>query len=235
MAGNVFKMILVCLGLSLMVACTQDGTPPNIKIGPIAVKPAWGSLPTPSMTATPEAVQQVLPTQAVSAPAIPTATGAPPTATQPSPPPAPALLPNIDLAHPQVNAVLNQITLVQHHHNLETGHDYFTCASRGQGLTGVQIDPDGPRFVGPNSMDFDLWGIVALFKINPDGTVFLVPQQTGGRFVDPEGIEHLSFNLAKTLALFTSGDAIWIGAHGEPGRIAECDPQFVTPTPTPDP
>ena len=91
----------------------------------------------------------------------------------------------------------------------------------------------GPKMGGSNSMDFDLWGVAALFKVCPDESIFLVPQQTGGRFVDPEGIEHDYFTLEEALGFFTSGDAIWIGAHGEAGRIGECDPQYVTPTPTP--
>jgi hypothetical protein len=148
--------------------------------------------------------------------------------------PTPTPSPTLDLTHPGVNEVLNQITLVQHHRDRELGFDWFTCASRGQGLNGVEVDPAGPRFVGPNSMDFDLWGVVALFKVCPDGCIFLVPQQTGGWFVDPDGIEHRSFTLAEALGFFASGDALWIGAHGEAGRIGECDPQYVTPTPTPD-
>lgn len=77
-------------------------------------------------------------------------------AATPVPPAYPG--PTPDLTNPKVNEVLNQITLVQHHHNIQTGVDTFSCASRGQGLNGVSINPAGPRFVGPNSMDFDLWG-----------------------------------------------------------------------------
>ena len=141
--------------------------------------------------------------------------------------------PMVDLSNPRVNELLNQITMVQHHYDPELEYDWFTCASRGHGLNGVQIDPRGPRYVGPNSMDFDLWGAAALFKVCPDGSIFLVPQQTGGRFVDPEGIEHDYFTLEEALGFFASGDAVWIGAHGQAGRIGECDPQYVTPTPTP--
>lgn len=146
----------------------------------------------------------------------------------------PTPTPTVDMTHPAVKEVLHQITMVQHHYDPELKYDWFTCASRGQGLNGVEIDPEGPRFVGPNSMDFDLWGAAALFKVCPDGSIFLVPQQTGGVFVDPDGVLHESFTLEEALALFASGDAIWIGAHGEAGRIGECDPQYVTPTPTPD-
>jgi hypothetical protein len=152
----------------------------------------------------------------------------------PSPVPTWTPKPKVDLTNPKVNEIMNQITLVQHHYDPELEYDWFTCASRGGGLNKVGIDPRGPRFVGPNSMDFDLWGAVALFKVCPDGSIFLVPQQTGGRFVDPDGIEHVSFTLAEALDLFASGEAIWIGAHGEAGRIGECDPQYVTPTATPD-
>ena len=148
--------------------------------------------------------------------------------------PTPTPQPTIDPTHPKVKEVLNQVTMVQHHYDPELKLDWFTCASRGRGLNGVKPDPEGPRFVGPNSMDFDLWGMAALFKVYPDGSVFLVPQQTGGSFFDPDGIEHKSFTMEEALGFFAGGDAIWIGAHGEAGRIGECDPQYVTPTPTPD-
>jgi hypothetical protein len=150
----------------------------------------------------------------------------------PAPTPSRTPIPTVDMSNPRVDQVLNEITLVQHHYNVELKYDWFTCASRGGGLNGVATDPAGPRFVGPNSMDFDLWGVVALFKVCSDGNIFLVPQQTGGKFLDPDGIEHESFTLAEALAFFASGDAIWIGAHGEAGRIGECDPQYMTPTPT---
>ena len=140
----------------------------------------------------------------------------------------------VDVTNPKVNEVLNQITLVQYHYDPDTQLESFTCASSGQGLNGVELDPQGPRFVGPNSRDFDLWGAAALFQVNPDGSVFLVPQQTGGKFVDPDGIEHDSYTLEEALGFFASEDALWLGAHGEAGRIAECDPQWVAPTPTPD-
>lgn len=221
------KIIVIGLALVLVGACTQNGATPSVKIGPVVVKPVGLSLPTAQIAVTESVTPQASrptalpPVNIVPQPMPATATSAATSATSvPFP--------------PQVSAVLYQITLVQHHHNPETRHDYFTCASRGQGLGGVEIDPNGPRFVGPNSMDFDLWGIVALFKVNPDGSIYLVPQQTGGRFVDPDGVEHQSFTLAEALSFFASGDAIWIGAHGEAGRIADCDPQFVTPTPTPD-
>jgi hypothetical protein len=149
----------------------------------------------------------------------------------PRPTPSRTPIPTIDLTIPIVDEVSNRITLVQHHYDRTLEYDWFTCASRGHGLNGVELDPHGPRFVGPNSQDFDLWGVVALFKVCPDGSIFLVPQQTGGRFLDPDGIEHESFTLEEALQFFAGGDAIWIGTHGEAGRIGACDPQYKTPTP----
>ena len=146
----------------------------------------------------------------------------------------PTPTPTVDTTNPKVKEVLSQITLVQYHHDPDTELDSFTCVSRGLGLEGVEPDPEGPIFVGPNSGDFDFWGASALFQINPDGSTFLVPQETGGRFVDPDGIEHTSFTRQEALDLFASGDAIWIGDHGEAGRIGECDPHYMTPTPTPN-
>jgi heat shock protein HslJ len=123
-----------------------------------------------------------------------------------------------------VDEVMNKISLVQHIANLETKVITFICASSGQGLNGVAADPEGPRFVGPNAGDFDLWGIIGLFKVNPDGSIEFVTQQPGGKFLDLEGGEHDSFTLDEALDLFAGGAARWTGDYGEPGRIAECDP-----------
>ncbi len=144
--------------------------------------------------------------------------------------PTPPTEPTADRTHPKVREVLSQVTLVQHHTDPKTKLEAFTCVSRGQGILGVKADPQGPLYVGPNAADFDLWGVIALFKVNSDGTIELVPQESGGKFVDPEGIEHTSFPLEQALEFFASGDAKWLGTHGEQGRIGECDPQYATPT-----
>lgn len=146
--------------------------------------------------------------------------------------PTPTLEPTADRTHPKVREILSQVTLVQHHYDPDTTLTSFTCASRGKGLEGVKVDPRGPRFVGPNSGDFDLWGTVALFKISSDGRAELVPQQSGGWFTSPAGIESKSFSREQALEFFASGDAQWLGTHGQAGRIGECDPQYKTPTPT---
>ncbi len=145
--------------------------------------------------------------------------------------PTPSPEATADRTSPKVREVLSQVTLVQYHYDPDTKLESFTCASKGQGLNGVKVDPRGPRFIGPNAGDFDLWGAAALFEVNPDGSTELVPQQSGGKFVDPEGIEHKSFSLEQALEFFASGDAKWLGTHGEAGRIGECDPQYKTPTP----
>jgi hypothetical protein len=146
--------------------------------------------------------------------------------------PTPTLEPTADRTNPNVREVLDQVTLVQYHYDPDTNLESFTCVSRGQGLNGVEVEPEGPIYVGPNSGDFDLWGAAALFSISPDGRIELVPQQSGGRFIDPDGTEYTSFSLEEALDLFASRDARWLGTHGEAGRIGECDPQYKTPTPT---
>ncbi len=120
--------------------------------------------------------------------------------------------------------VMNKISLVQHNFDPQTNQTTFTCASSGQGLKGVATDPAGARFVGPNAGDFDLWGAVGLFQVNPDGSMELVTQQTGGKFVSPDGFEFTRITLDRTLAYFASGQAIWTGDYGQPGRIEKCDP-----------
>lgn len=135
---------------------------------------------------------------------------------------------------PAVNEVLNQVTLVQHHYDPYDDLTWFTCASPGLGLSGVEPDPFGPRYVGPNAGDFDLWGIVGLFRIAPNGDITFVPQRPAPHFVDPEDNTYNRLSLQETLELFASGDAVWIGQHGEAGRVGECDPQYVTPTPADD-
>lgn len=146
--------------------------------------------------------------------------------------PTPTLEPTADRTHPKVREILSQVTLVQHHYDPDTTLTSFTCASRGKGLEGVKVDPRGPRFVGPNAGDFDLWGTVALFKIFSDGRTELAPQQSGGWFTSPEGIETQSFSREQALEFFASGEAKWLGTHGQAGRIGECDSQYKTPTPT---
>jgi hypothetical protein len=147
--------------------------------------------------------------------------------------PTPSPEATADPTNPKVREVLTQVTLVQHHFDPDTKLTSFTCVSKGKGLQGVEADPQGPIYVGPNAADFDLWGVVGLFMISPDGTTVFVPQESGGKFVDPEGIEHKSIPLEQVLGYFASGDAKWLGAHGELGRIGECDPQFKTPTRSP--
>lgn len=132
---------------------------------------------------------------------------------------------------PAVNEIVNQVTLVQHHYDPYDDFTWFTCASPGLGLSGVEIDPFGPRYVGPNAGDFDLWGVVGLFRIAPNGDITFVPQRPAPHFVDPEDNTYTRLSLQDTLELFASGEAVWIGQHGEAGRIGECDPQYVTPTP----
>lgn len=146
--------------------------------------------------------------------------------------PTPTLEPTADRTDPQVREILSQVTLVQHHYDPDTTLTSFTCASRGKGLEGIKVDPRGPRFVGPNAGDFDLWGTVALFKISPDGRTELVPQQSGGWFTSPAGIESRSFSREEALDFFANGEAKWLGAQGQAGRIGECDPQYKTPTPS---
>jgi len=131
----------------------------------------------------------------------------------------------VDMTNPNVDEVMNAVTLVQHNYNPDTGVTSFTCASSGQGLSGVVSDAEGPRFVGPNSRDFDLRGTVGLFRVDPDGTISFVPQQTGSYFLDPDGIKHTSLTLEQALGYFASGDAVWLGEHGDPGRIQACDPK----------
>ena len=105
--------------------------------------------------------------------------------------------------------MMAEITLVQHSFNPETNNTSFICASAGQGLNGVAPDPAGPRFVGPNAGDFDLWGIVGLFQVDPDGTMTFVPERTGGKFVNPDGFEFRRISLDRTLNYFATGEGRW--------------------------
>lgn len=146
--------------------------------------------------------------------------------------PTPTPSPTVDSTHPKVREVMEQVTLVQHHFNPDTDVTTFTCVSEGLGLEGVEPNPEGPIYVGPNSKDFDLWGAVGLFEIQPDGTIYFVPERTGDVFIDPEeNKEYERIPLNEVLNYFASGEARWTGEHGEPGRIGECDPQYATPEP----
>jgi heat shock protein HslJ len=120
--------------------------------------------------------------------------------------------------------MMTEITLVQHSFNPETNNTSFICASSGQGLNGVAPDAAGARFVGPNAGDFDLWGIVGLFQVDPDGTMTFVPERIGGKFVNPDGFEFRRISLDRTLNYFATGEGRWTGDFGLPGRIEKCDP-----------
>ncbi|MCB0191812.1 MAG: hypothetical protein KDJ65_07700 [Anaerolineae bacterium] len=140
--------------------------------------------------------------------------------------------PTADPTHPLVRDVLNQVAFVQHTYNTELERDEFVCVSEGLGLIGAQASPipasaDGPIYIGPNDGDFSLWGANGLFEIDTDGTTTFVPQQSGGQFVDPDGTIYESFSQQEALAFFTTGDMIWTGEIGAPGRIAECDPSYI--------
>jgi hypothetical protein len=207
-------LVAVVVGLALMlVACNVE-----MPEGPVVVVQQEGS-----GAETPEAAVEA---EAEADEAEAAATEAPVEAEAAQAEAKPAQV-EADMDNPKVYEVMNQVTMVQHHHNKDTGVDTFTCASPGLGLNGVEPDPEGPRYVGPNAGDFDYRGAVGLFAVNPDGSVFFVPQQTGGKFVDEDGVEQAQFTLEEALGFFASGEAKWIsGQHGDPGRVAECDPQY---------
>ncbi len=149
-------------------------------------------------------------------------------------PPGTTTPPATPVQDPVANQILNEVTLVQHNYDPYDDYTWFNCASPGLGLMGVEPNPAGPIYVGPNAGDFDLWGVIGLFRVTPEGVITFVPQRPAEYFTNPEGTQIERLSLEQTLDLFAGGEAVWIGEHGQAGRIAACDPQYVTPTATPD-
>jgi hypothetical protein len=123
-----------------------------------------------------------------------------------APPPA------YNASNPMVNKVLNQIPLVVHHDR------NISCASHS-GLNKLLPEVKEGHVMGPHAGDFVYDGNNVLFKIS-GGSIVLIRENPVARFEG--GVESLP--LDKALQLFESGDIVWTGDFGQPGRgVLGCD------------
>ena len=123
-----------------------------------------------------------------------------------APPPA------YNASNPMVDKVLNQIPLVVHHDR------NITCASHS-GLNKLLPEVEEGHVLGPHAGDLVYQNNNVLFKIS-DGSIVLIRENPVDRFEG--GAESLP--LDKALQLFESGDIVWTGDFGQPGRgVLGCD------------
>ncbi|GEM_PF-1714623 len=113
---------------------------------------------------------------------------------------------------PMVDKVLNQIPLVVHHDR------NISCASHS-GLNKLLPEVEEGNVMGPHAGDFVYENNNVLFKLS-DGSIVLIRENPVDRFEG--GAEYLP--LDKALQLFESGDIVWTGDFGQPGRgVLGCD------------
>lgn len=123
-----------------------------------------------------------------------------------APPPA------YNASNPMVDKVLNQIPLVVHHDR------NITCASHS-GLNKLLPEVKEGHVMGPHAGDFVYENNNVLFKIS-SGSIVLIRENPVARFEG--GAESLPLDQA--LQLFESGDILWTGDFGQPGRgVLGCD------------
>jgi hypothetical protein len=120
--------------------------------------------------------------------------------------------PSYNASNPMVNKVLNQVPLVVHH------DQNITCASHS-GLNKLLPEVRDGNVLGPHAGDFVYDGNNVLFKLT-GGSIVLIRENPVARFEG--GAESLP--LDKALQLFESGDIVWNGDFGQPGRgVLGCD------------
>ncbi len=122
-----------------------------------------------------------------------------------------------EVTHETSVALLNQMPLVQHHHNPETNTNSFTCIGN-EGLGSVKTNPEGSIFVGPDSGDIALRGINVVFEITPAGDIQAAPMGHDAKLINQAGEETFRVPLDEVLVAFTSGDAVWTGSFDDIGR-----------------
>lgn len=114
--------------------------------------------------------------------------------------------------NPMVAKVLNQIPLVVHHDR------NISCASHS-GLNKLLPEVKEGHVLGPHAGDFVYENNNVLFKIS-GGSILLIRENPVARFEG--GAEFLPLDQA--LQLFESGDIVWTGDFGQPGRgVLGCD------------
>jgi len=102
-----------------------------------------------------------------------------------------------------------------------------------EALDALEESFGGPIVIGPDVGDYSVWGGEALIK-RDEGQVMVIPAQDV--FFNPdegkEGTTYTEFTVEQLLVLLQTGDAVYTGKIGDPGR-ARCLEALRTPTPSP--
>jgi len=184
--------------------------------------------PTPIKETVVVVVTEVV-TQVVTATPEPTPTVGPGT---------PTAWPTVDYSNPVVALVWQEVPHVWHQIDPVHGDAVQECVAMGleaslEALDALEESFGGPIVIGPDVGDYSVWGGEALIK-RDEGQVMVIPARDV--FFDPdagkEGTIYTEFTVEQLLVLLQTGDAIYTGKVGDPGR-ARCFEAFPTATPSP--
>ena len=199
------------------------------------VTPEDTATPLPSLTPIEETVVVVV-TEVVSQ--VATATPEPTvTATPTVGPGTPTPWPTVDYSNPVVALVWQEVPHVWH--QMDPVHGAIqVCVAIGleaslEALDALEETYGGPIVIGPDVGDYSVWGGEALIK-RDEGQVMVIPARNV--FFDPDagkdGTMYTEFTVEQLLVLLQTGDAVYTGKVGDPGR-ARCLEALRTPTPSP--
>jgi hypothetical protein len=144
----------------------------------------------------------------------------------------------LDYSNPVVALVWQEVPHVWHQIDPVHGDAVQVCVAMGleaslEALDALEESFGGPIVIGPDVGDYSVWGGEALIK-RDEGQAMVIPARDV--FFNPdegkEGTTYTEFTVEQLLVLLQTGDAIYTGKLGEPGR-ARCFEAFRTPTPSP--
>jgi hypothetical protein len=159
------------------------------------------------------------------------------TATATVEPGMPTPWPTVDYSNPVVVRVRQEVPHVWH--QMDPVHGAIqVCVAIGleaslEALDALEETYGGPIVIGPDVGDYSVWGGEALIK-RDEGQVMVIPARNV--FFNPdegkEGTTYTEFTVEQLLVLLQTGDAVYTGKVGDPGR-ARCLEALGTPTPSP--
>jgi hypothetical protein len=212
--------------------------------------PGDTATPLPSPTPIKETVVVVteVVTQVATATPEPTVTATPTVG-----PGTPTPWPTVDYSNPVVVLVWKEVPHVWHQvdpvhgaiqvcvaHQIDPVHGTpkQVCVAIGleaslEALDALEESFGGPMVIGPDVGDYSVWGGEALIR-RDEGQVMVIPARDV--FFNPdegkEGTAYTEFTVEQLLVLLQTGDAVYTGKVGDPGR-ARCLEALRTPTPSP--
>jgi hypothetical protein len=151
-------------------------------------------------------------------------------------PGTPTPWPTVDYSNPVVVRVWQEVPHVWH--QMDPVHGAIqVCVALGleaslEALDALEESFGGPIVIGPDVGDYSVWGGEALIK-RDEGQVMVIPARNV--FFNPDegkdGTIYTEFTVEQLLVLLQTGDAVYTGKAGDPGR-ARCLEALRTPTPS---